>query len=257
MDRNPLHCSDDDLVLHYYRDAEAPAVVEAHLAVCDECRGRYQELADSLRLLAFADTPEASDRYGAELWYRLESRLAEHQPFWRAEWFRPLSFATAAALLLMVGYSAGRVTSSESPVALQQAIDSSEAHRVLLLSVADHLERSDRVLTDILNTSYDDDISAEQQWAADLVADNRFFRQDAVDSGEPTVAAVLDDLERALLDIVHSPTDATPAALEEIHRRLDSAALLFKVRVLSGELRRRQDDVRPAVETVSVPVRIS
>ena len=108
------------------------------------------------------------------------------------------------------------------------------------MSVADHLERSDRVLTEVINASIDGDLSSEQRWAADLIADNRFYRQDAIDSGEPSVGAVLDELERALLDIVHSPADATPATLEAIHERLDSAALLFKVRVLGSELRHRQ-----------------
>src|SRR5688500_12450900 len=104
------HCSDDDLVLHYYRDAEAPAHAAAHVAGCDDCRGRYAELAESLRLLTLPEAPEVGDRYGAELWYRIESQLATHQPFWRAGWFRPLSFAAAAALLLIAGYTAGRVS---------------------------------------------------------------------------------------------------------------------------------------------------
>jgi hypothetical protein len=76
------------------------------------------------------------------------------------------------------------------------------------------------------------------------------------DSGERSIAAVLDELERALLDIVHSPSDATPADLEEIHQRLDSAALLFKVRVLSGELRRQQLEPRPATASPAFPSRI-
>ena len=77
--------------------------------------------------------------------------------------------------------------------------------------MADHLDRSDRVLTDIMNASADGDIAAEQQWAADLISDNRFYRQDAVDSDEQSVAAVLDELERALLNIVHSPSEVMPA----------------------------------------------
>jgi hypothetical protein len=239
-----LHCSDDDLVLHYYRDAEAPPHAAAHVAGCDDCRGHYAELAESLRLLALPEAPEVGDRYGAELWYRLEPQLSTQQPFWRAGWFRPLSFAAAAALLLIVGYTAGRVSPPSPAPEAVEAIDADAARRVLLMSMADHLERSDRVLTDVVHASFSDDISAERQWAADLVADNRFFRQDALDSGEPSVAAVLDELERALLDIVHSPSDATPADLEEMHQRLDSAALLFKVRLLSRDLRQRQPPSR-------------
>lgn len=246
-----MHCSDDDLILHYYRDAEAPAHAASHLAGCGECQRRYTELADAMRLLNFPETPEVGERYGAELWYRLEPQLAGRQPFWRAGWFRPLSFAAAAALLLVTGFVAGRV--SPAPPAEISPIAADESRRILLLSVADHLDRSDRVLTDVKNASLEGDLSIERQWAADLVVDNRFFRQDAIDSGEPSVAAVLDDLERALLDIVHSPSDATAAELEEIHQRLDSAALLFKVRVLSRDLRQQQREPRPATP----PSRIS
>ena len=52
------------------------------------------------------------------------------------------------------------------------AASSDEARqRILLTSVADHLDRSERVLTDIMNAPAGGDISAEQRWAEDLVAD--------------------------------------------------------------------------------------
>ena len=79
----------------------------------------------------------------------------------------------------------------------------------------------------------------EQQWADDLIAANRLYRQDAMDANEASVANVLDELERALLDVVHEPSDAA-ADLDQIRRRIDSAALLFKVRVLGNELRQRE-----------------
>ena len=51
---------------------------------------------------------------------------------------------------------------------------------------------------------------------------------------------MLDELERSLLEIVHTPSRATAAHLEEIRRRIDAASLLFKVRVLGDELRQRE-----------------
>lgn len=241
---NVTHYSDDDLVLHYYGDAEAPRGIAGHLTACSDCGGRYRDLSGSLRQLAFTEPPELGERYGVELWHRIAPRLPERERFWRADWFRPLSLAAAAIVLLVVGFTAGRVTpgtGEPAPVA-NRTIDVDQARRVLLMSVADHLERSDRVLTDIVNASADGDISAAQEWAEDLVSANRFYRQDAVASQELSVAAVLDELERALLDIVHSPSLVTQADLEQVHRRLDSAALVFKVRVLGGELRHRQLD---------------
>jgi hypothetical protein len=253
------HYSDDDLILHYYGDAEAPGGIARHLTVCSDCGGRYRELSESLRRLTFAAPPELGDRYGLELWHRIAPRLPERERFWHVSWFRPLSVAAAAVVLLVVGFTAGRVAPAggDRPVTASRTIDAGQARRVLLLSVADHLERSDRVLTDIVNASADGDISAAQQWAEDLVSANRFYRQDAVASEERSVAAVLDELERALLDIVHSPSRVTQADLEQVHRRLDSAALVFKVRVLSGELRQRQLESAEPSSSEPSPSRIS
>ena len=113
-------------------------------------------------------------------------------------------------------------------------------NRILLTSVADHLDRSERVLTDIMNAPRGD-ISAEQRWADDLLDASRLYRQDAVDAGEHSVASVLDELERSLLEIVHSPSRISAADLDQIRRRIDAASLLFKVRVMSDELRKRED----------------
>src|SRR6185295_9167892 len=112
--------------------------------------------------------------------------------------------------------------------------------RILLTSVAEHLDRSERVLTDIMNRPDTGDISNEQRWADDLLATSRLYRQDAADAGEQSVAAVLDTLERSLLEIVNSPAKITAADLEQIRRRIDAAALLFKVRVMGEELRQRE-----------------
>jgi hypothetical protein len=118
----------------------------------------------------------------------------------------------------------------------------------LLTSVADHLDRSERILSDIMNAPDSRDISAEQRWADDLLSTSRLYRQDAVDAGEQSVAAVLDELERSLLEIVHSPSQISAADLDHIRRRIDAAALLFKVRVMSDELRQREG--APADATV-------
>ena len=66
----------------------------------------------------------------------------------------------------------------------------------------------------------------------------RYFRPYSCDTHEPNPAAA-DLLERNLLEIVHSPTRISNDDLEQIRRRIDAAALLFKVRVLGDELRRR------------------
>jgi hypothetical protein len=255
------HCSDDDLVLHHY--GESPAASE-HVAACAVCAERALDLAS---LLATIDepVPERGERYGMEVWYRVRPHLSN-----RSAWGRLTSLAlqpgfrwalgVAATLALIASaFVAGRLSMRPEPAVAaptRAAVNTSDpqlARRVLLLSVADHLERSDRVLTDIMNAP-EADISVEQQWADDLIAANRLYRQDSIDANEASVADVLDELERTLLDVVHRPSES-PADLDQIRRRIDSAALLFKVRVLTTELRQRQ--LAPDAASVSAATPIS
>jgi hypothetical protein len=239
------HCSDDDLVLHYYGDAACARGVGEHLADCQACEGRLRELADALGLVDVTDVPLRDERYGLEVWQRIRHRLPDMEPvrWWTiGSWRLGPAIATGAVALVAAGFFAGRVwppvTVSPAPAVVSDADDASNEvpRRVLLLSVADHLERSDRVLTDILNAGDGTDLSFERQWAEDLLWTGRLYRQNALDANEQSVAAVLDDLERTLLDIVHSPSDLTSAQLDEMRRRVDSAALLFKVRIMRNEL---------------------
>lgn len=164
-------------------------------------------------------------------------------------------------MLVIGAFVAGRVWQRQSaPEVASVAVPAPAApasvapgdnRRILLTSVADHLDRSERVLTDIMNAPDRGDISAEQQWAGDLLDTSRLYRQDAVEAGEQSVAAVLDDLERSLLEIVHSPSKISAAQLDEIRRRIDAAALLFKVRVMSDELRQRESAPAAALPRTS------
>ena len=247
------HCSDDDLVLHHYGE---DGTASAHVGACAECAARYRELASILQAVTLEEPPARGDHYGIEVWQQIRHRLPERAAWWhdlmRWQWVA----ATAAGVLLIVaGFAAGRLWPDANPdpasAGVAAAADDEGRRRVLLLTVADHLDRSGRVLTDIVNAPGGADISAEQQWATDLVAASRLYRQDAIDTNERSVAAVLDELERTLLEIVHRPSHVTAGELEQIRRRIDSAALLFKVRVMSSELRQRELGPAPASSSPS------
>jgi hypothetical protein len=265
------HCSDDDLVLHHYGESPEAA---AHVAACASCAERARDLA-ALLMTVDEPVPERGAEYGREVWARvqphldtrgaglvgpapraLDTRTSTFVPRTNVRW----ALAAAATLALVAtSFFAGRLSMAPAPsptvAPTRAAVNTAEpqlARRVLLLSVADHLERSDRVLTDIMNAPAGD-LSMEQQWADDLIAANRLYRQDALDANEASVANVLDELERALLDVVHRPADA-PADLDQIRRRIDSAALLFKVRVLTNELRERQLDSDVSSTSAAAPI---
>jgi hypothetical protein len=261
------HYTEEDLILYYYNERGRSTDVEVHLDRCETCAATYRELTGTLKLIATPDAPERGDQYGLEVWQRIRHRLPEQEVPWWSLWFRAdrLAMAGAFAVLLLAAFVAGRWWSSPDgtlapmlvpakPGAAAAALTDDARQRILLTSVADHFDRSERVLTDIMNAPAGEDISAEQGWAADLVATSRLYRQDAVDAGEPSVAAVLDELERSLLEFVHTPSHATAARLDQIRRRIDAASLLFKVRVLGDELRQRegQDTARPRAVTAQV-----
>jgi hypothetical protein len=244
------HYSEDDLTLYYYGEGRRREVVERHLAECAACASTFRAIAGALAMIPASEPPERGDQYGLEVWQRIRHQLPPQDAPWWTAWLRwdRLMLAGAAAVLVLAAFLAGRFSPRPAATPATVADGGHEANasdarkdRILLTSVAEHLDRSERVLLDIMNAPDHGDISAEQQWAADLVTTSRLYRQDAIDAGEQAVASTLDDLERNLLEIIHSPSRISAADLEQIRRRIDAAALLFKVRILSDELRQRDE----------------
>jgi hypothetical protein len=123
--------------------------------------------------------------------------------------------------------------------------------RVLVVAVGGHLGRSEMMLMELSNAGPKDskqkqvNISAEQRRAEDLLEENRLYRQTALQEGDAGIASVLDELERVLLDVAHSPDEVTPAQLEAIQKKIEGRGILFKVRVVNKELRQRQEATKP------------
>src|SRR5262249_43940173 len=119
--------------------------------------------------------------------------------------------------------------------------------RVLLVAVGDFLERSQMVLIELnnANPSHKLDISAERDRAADLVGENRLYRQTALQTGNPEIAGVLDELERVLVDISHQPSEMSRTELESLQQRMESEGILFKIRVLGTNVKKQQEPDRP------------
>lgn len=238
------HCSDDELLLEYYGETSESA---PHLSACEECAARYRELKALLDTVTL-EPPERGERYGLEVWQAIRHRLPARESGWRALLLPRWGLAAAAVVLVAAGFTAGRLwpraSDRSAPATVVAAVDTAatdEARRreVLLMTVTDHFDRSEGVLAEAMNAAAPRDLSAEQQRAGDLVAASRLYRRNAVALNEPALAAVLEDVERVLLDIVHQPPQATAADLEDIRRRIDSAGLLFKLRVMTSELQHR------------------
>jgi hypothetical protein len=51
---------------------------------------------------------------------------------------------------------------------------------------------------------------------------------------------VLDELERVLLEVAHSPSKLDSTEFEQVRQRIESQGILFKIRVVSSNLRERE-----------------
>jgi hypothetical protein len=239
-----MHYTEDDLVLYYYGESSRRAAIDEHLVTCGTCSTAYQEIVSTLALVGHPEVPERDERYGLEVWQRIRHKLpVQEPPFWMA-WLKP-ALAAAVVLAIATAFVSGRFWPAQQIPAPQTAagddLAAAARERVLSAAIGDHLEQSGRVLLDFVNTGGDKvDVSDQQLTVADLVDTNRLYRHAAERAGDETVASVLDELERTLLEIANGPSTLTPAELEAVRARLDAAALLFRVRVLSDELHERE-----------------
>ena len=216
------HLDDDALVLMHYGDG--PAEAAAHVAACSTCRARLADLTAQLRSVEASAVPERPADY------------------------RAAGFAALAASLVMA-FLVGR----RFPDPAAQPLTPAVRERILLVAIGDHLERSQMVLVELANAPSDGplDVSAERASATDLVSANRLYRQTAARSGEPALAAMLEELERVLVEVAAGPERLSPAALGELQRRIESRGLLFKIRVVGSQVREREKVKLPSAARAS------
>jgi hypothetical protein len=244
------HLTDDELILHYY--GEAPPREEqhaaGHLEACRPCQGEYGRLQ---RLLAVIDeravAVEPPPSFERTVWARLEPNLHPARRGW-ASWLlmSPAPLALGAAVLILVAgaFFAGRALSPPpaAPEAATAAALQQIRERILLSDVGDHLDRSQMALVELVSADENaaGDISGERSRAEQLVADNRLYRQTAEETGDVALTDLLDEIERVLTEVAASPESGSSRDLADVRRRVESRDLLFKVRVVSSEIRERQ-----------------
>ena len=234
------HLTEEQLILHYYGEEGDALAAEQHLNGCPECRTLYGALQRVLNVVDTIPVPERGAEYGAEVWKRIEHAVPRRR--WR--WLPALDWRLAAAGVAMAGllagaFAVGRIYPSKRQAAQVVAMDPQLRERVLMVAVGDYLERSQMVLVELANADPRGklDISGEQERAADLVSESHLYRQTAEHTGDTTVANVLDDVDRVLLEIAQGPAEVTPVELEGLQQRLRTEGILFKMRVLGSKVR--------------------
>jgi len=238
------HLSEEELVWRYYGEAEDAAGADEHLASCPECRHAYAALQGVLNVVDGAPAPSLGESYGREVWERLRPALPKRRRWLPLEFPRGWAALAATLALVVLAFFAGRYSHRQEPPA-QAGVPSQQVRdRVLLVAVGEHLERSQMVLAELVNTQPHGvtDIRPEQRIASDLVGENRLYRQTAVSSGETAVASLLEDLEPLLLEIARGPSRLTAIELERFRSRVEAEGMLFKIRVVGSNVREREKD---------------
>jgi hypothetical protein len=245
------HLSDDTLVLHYYGEmtpAEEAHAAE-HLRSCPRCQEGLRKLQ---RVLAVIDEnavagPELPAHFERTVWARLEPNLQRSRGGWRS-WLvlTPGRLAAAAAMFVVLigaAFMAGRLLPRPSDATSASADQLRE--RIMLVDLGEHLDRSQMMLTELVSADDRDsvDITGERARAEQLVSANRLYRQTAMATGDNGIADLLDELERVLVDLAASPETLTPEQLSEVRHRIEARSLLFKVRVVSADVRQRQKSI--------------
>jgi hypothetical protein len=240
------HLTDEELLLDFYGEgSEADrARTGAHLEQCEKCRALDQELRAVLIAVDTAPIAEPPSGFEREMWARIEPLLPVQQTR-RARWsfmMPRLAVAASIAVLVVAAFAAGRIwdrQSQESPAVADA--DSMVTERLLRAEVEDHLERSQRMLVELVNADYEigAPVVGDRTRAADLVAAGRLYRRSALEVGDAEIGMLLEDLERVLVEVANGPADIAPEELARLRRRIDDQDLMFRVRVVAREIRER------------------
>jgi hypothetical protein len=247
------HLTADDLVLVYFDEFPDRRGAEAHLAACESCRREFAGLGDTLAMIADHQDVTAPEGFERVMWARVQREVeSSTRSGWR-HWFsiRWLGLAAGVTTVVITAFVAGRWTSAPEPApASAVAADGSETApaRVLLGAAGEHLDRSQRVLVELLNAEPEGPMSAaEREHAADLVAASRLIRRSASDAGETALADVLGDLERVLMELANGTDEDTAAELRHLRERIESRGILFRMRVVGSDMREREKVNGPPV----------
>jgi hypothetical protein len=235
------HLTEEQLVSHYYRDGAPPAAAE-HLVACAECRGQYETIRRVLELMNDASIPERPEQYGEKVWNSVRWKLGSSRR--RSRWQSIAAVAAMLAFAFFAGYLWRPRTTPSSTIATTQTVgpvaqqDPEAKNRVLLVVLGDHLDSSERVLLDFVNSdpSNPSQLVSQQKRAGELVSANRIYRATATDRGDDRVAELLADLEPVLMELANTNAQANPERIERLQKRIDEKGLLFKVRVLGAQV---------------------
>lgn len=251
------HPDDEQLIALFYGEAPRGAGIEEHLRACEPCRKAFETLEHTLAAFQNTPIPNRDTNYGSQVWYAIAGRLdapQKQQRHSRRSWsgFRRLAATSALAAAILAAFFAGRYW--PRPQIRTTSTDRAQIRRgVLLVAVADHLDHAQMVLMELVNADGDQapptqspatvNISRVEERAQELLVSNRLYQQTAQQTGDAALENILNSLEPVLLEIAHDPDQISRQQFREIQERIRAAGILFKVRVVSSQVRDKEQSM--------------
>jgi len=223
------HISEEQMILHFYDEPGGEEQAAKHLNECAACLSRFEALRTLLNSVDTLRVPERGDDYGSQVWKRVEWRMRGVRPARSSTQWKQWGAIAAMLLVGVAGYVLGKQESGRPEIA-------DAAPRVLMVAVTEHLERSQVVMKELSN-AVEPDIRFEREEASDLLESNRLYRQSAARQGDTQTVVLLEDLERLLMEIAHSPDKLSATELEAFRQKIEDES--FKIKVLSSHLERQ------------------
>jgi len=231
------HISEEDLVLIYYNEPGVSEEGRLHLYECRECLAAMQSLEQALDLCSEWEAPEPEREFSRSVWSQIAPQIGEPRA-WRWPVWKAAVVVAAMAALLVAAYLGGRSARQPAPSVLTELSTEARA-RILAISLADHLERAQVLLTEISNQRDADasELEIHRARAQDLVEEGRLIRQIAERESPAATLALLDDVERFMTELANAPDKPAARDLEAQRERISTGSLLFKVRIFESNLR--------------------
>lgn len=227
------HLSEQDLILMYYGEPDEAEGARVHLQQCPQCGLEARALREALERMDSVAVPEPRPGLEKEMWSKLVPEVSRSKRentigHWNWKWVPALGLAMALV--------AGVMASLRQPAAPAGLSDTAR-QRILAMSLADHLDRTQMVLTELENAP--DTVPGELERlrvrAQDLVEESRLMRQWLENGQQDGALAVVEEANRVLTEAANAA--GGPEDLKGLRERIGADSLLFRVRVVEANLR--------------------
>src|SRR5258708_35268162 len=104
------HLTQEQIVLHFYGDAEDSGQVAQHLSACAECRAEFGRVSTLLTQIGPLEVPEPHESFEQKTWLNVRDRLPDSRRSLFERLLSPPKWALAGVMAIIVAgaFLAGR-----------------------------------------------------------------------------------------------------------------------------------------------------